>query len=262
MGINTDYKLTGDQIDDIVNNRLRPYLPTNLAKVDPQTYHLRYTFNPAFTGQESEPQEPSYKSICDDPKLSHEHWDKQADRPVADEAEYDLREAARFILSDVYRSARDEWRNARYIADIKAATNLAGGLWKQHNQAKSAVEAAFSYLRDPEAAKEWPAAVSRLIDTQDTYLKAAIAFDERAHDIATVHDKNMYEESLGYREVYAAAGVPDAWDWPVVEAGAYGSNYLGKYDENTAAGKAQARIAEQEAHVAKVGQLLGRSTDA
>lgn len=256
MSIGHDYTLTGAQIDDIFNNRLRPHLPANLTNVDPKAYFIRYTFNPPFTGQEDMPEQP-HRVWADDPKLTLKHLDEQAGRPVADEAEYDLREAARFLLDDVYRTARNEWRNARYVADIKTATNNASGLWKQHTQAKRAVEAAFSYLRDPEAAKEWPAAVSRLVDTQSTYLKAALAFDEQARSIAQVHERNLYEESLSYKEAYAAAGVPEAWDWPIAEADAYGHNYRGEYDEGTAAGQAQTLIKEQEAHVAKVGRLAG-----
>lgn len=259
MGITSDFTLTSEQINDIFNNRLRPYLPANLTNVDPKTYSVHYTFTPPFTGQEPKPEAPQYKRISDDPQLADEYRDKEAGRTVATEAEYDLREAARVLLDDVYRAARIEWKNARYIADLKAAVSNAGDLWKAHQQAKRAVEAAFSYLRDPEAAKEWPAAVSRLIDTQDTYQAAALAFDDRAHSIAKVHDQNMYEESPSYREAYTAAGFPEGWDWPIAEAGAYGRNYLGEYDEDTAAGKAQALIKEQEAHVAKVGHLTSQT---
>ncbi|WP_329583626.1 hypothetical protein [Streptomyces sp. NBC_01361] len=259
MSIGYDYTLTGAELEDIFNVRLRPYLPTYLIKVDPQTHSIRYTFTP-FTGQEDEPTTP--RRYSEDPKLAYQHLDEKARRSIATEAEYELREAARFLLDDIYRAARIEWKNARYIAALKAAVKNAGDLWKAHNQAKRAAEAAFSYLREPDAAKEWTAAVSRLVDAHDTYMKAAVAFDERARDIAEVHDQNLYEESPSYKEAYASAGFPEAWDWPIAELGDYGLNYRGEYREDTLAGRAQALIKEQEAHVAKVGRLSGATGDA
>jgi hypothetical protein len=255
------YRLTGQQINEIFNVRLRPHLPTYLTKVEPHTYHVSYSFTP-FTGREAEPTEPDYKLICDDPKLAHEHWDKEAGRPIANEAEYELREAARHLLSDVYRQARIEWKNAQHVADLKSVVENTGDLWKAHNQAKRAVEAAFAYLRDTDAAKEWPAAVSRLVDAQDTYMAAAIAFDDRAQEIAEVHEKHFHEHMLGYTEALVAAGFPEAKDWPIGSTYDYGRNYCGEYDRSTLAGQAQALIKEQETHVAKVGRLAGRAADA
>ncbi|MGW1949087.1 hypothetical protein ACWCRC_32790 [Streptomyces sp. NPDC001940] len=258
MSIGHDFTLTSEQISEILNGRLRAYLPAKLTSVDPKRYFIRYTFTP-FTGQEPEPGTP--RDFWKDPKLAYKHQDENAGRPIADDAEYDLREAARFLLDDVHRAARIEWKNARYIAALKVAVMNAGDLWKAHNQAKRATEAAFSYLREPDAAKEWTAAVSRLVDAQDTYMKASIAFDERARDIAEVHDKNLYEESPSYKEAYTAAGFPEAWDWPISEAGAYGLNYGGEYDKDTLAGQAQALIKEQETHVEKVGRLSGQTAN-
>ncbi len=255
------YRLTGQQVAEIFNVRLRPHLPAYLTKVEPHTYHIRYTFKP-FTGREAEPMEPDYKTICDDPKLAHEYWDKEAGRPVADEAEYELREAARHLLSDVYRQARIEWKNARHVADLKATVKNTSDLWKDHTQAKHAVEAAFAYLREPDAAKEWLAAISRLVDAQDIYLKAAIAFDERAQEIAEVHKQHFHEEMLGYDEALAVAGFPEAKDWYIAGSSDYGTFYSGEYSRYTTAGQAQALIKEQEAHVAKVGRLAGQVADA
>ncbi|GAA3153004.1 hypothetical protein ACFQ0X_43755 [Streptomyces rectiviolaceus] len=254
MSIGSDYALTGPQIEDIFNVRLRPYLPAYLTNVAPKTYGVRYTFKP-FTGREEEPTAP--RRIYDDPKLAYQHLDEKAGRPVADEAEYDLREAARFFLDDVYREARIEWKNARHVAELKTVVKDTGDRWKAHGRAKDAVEAAFSYLRDPQAAKEWPSAVSRLVDAQDTYLAAALAFDTRASEIAEVHDRYMHEESLGYDEALKAAGYPQGKDWPIGSPGDYGRNYRGEYDSGTLAGQAQAAIKAQEEHVAKVGRLSG-----
>jgi hypothetical protein len=255
------YRLTSQQIDEIFNVRLRPYLPAYLTKVEPHSYHISYTFKP-FTGREAEPTEPDYKLICDDPKLAHEHWDKESGRPIADEAEYELREVARDLLSDVYRAARIDWKNARHIAELKTTVKDTGNLWKAHNQAKRAVEAAFAYLRDADAAMEWPAAVSRLVDAQDAYLSAAVAFDDRAQEIAEVHERHFHEEMLGYSEALIAAGFPEAKDWPIASTYDYGKDYRGEYGSGTLAGQAQALIKEQEAHVAKVGRLAGRAADA
>lgn len=254
----SDYRLTGQQVTEIFNVRLRPHLPTYLTKVEPHTYRIRCTFTP-FTGQEPEPVTPD--RYWEDPTLAYRHMDENAGRPVADEAEYRLREAARYLLQDVYRQARIQWKNARHVADLRAVVTNTGDLWKAHNQAKRAVEAAFAYLRDPDAAKEWHAAVSRLVDAQDTYMAAALAFDNRAREIAEVHERHFHEEMLGYGEALAAAGFPEAKDWPIASVGDYGTDYRGEYERCTAAGQAQALIKEQEAHVAKVGRLAGQTTD-
>ncbi|MFI0929709.1 hypothetical protein ACH4TP_38160 [Streptomyces sp. NPDC021012] len=250
------YQFTGEQLTDIMN-RLRPYLPAKLTTVTPGTYNMRYTFTP-FTGLEPEPTEPD--RYWEDPKLAYKHLDEEAGRPAADKTEHQLRNLAREILSDIYQQARIEWKNARHVAELKTTVRDAGDLWKAHNQAERAVEAAFAYLRDPAAAKEWPSAVSRLVDTHDTYLTAAIAFDERAQEIAEVHDRNMHEEMLGYDEALKAAGFPEAKDWPICSTDEYGTDYQGEYRKYTAAGKAQRLIKQQEAHVAKVNRLTGQPT--
>jgi hypothetical protein len=250
------YKFTAEQLTEILN-RLRPYLPRQLTTVTPSYGSLRYTFTP-FTGLEAKPEEPA--RYWEDPVLAYKHSDEQAGRPVATGAEYELREIARFILDEAYDRARVEWKNARHVAELKTAAKGTGDLWKAHQQAKRAVEAAFAYLRDPAAAKEWPAAVSRLVDTHDTYLTAAIAFDDRAQQIAEVHDRNHHEEMLGNDEALTAAGFPEAKDWPIASTYDYGNNYRGEYSKYTAAGQAQSLIKEQEAHVAKVGALTGQTT--
>lgn len=259
MSINSGYTLTGEQVAEIFNVRLAPYLPAHLTKVDPQTYFIRYTFEP-FTGREPEPTEPDYQRICDDPKLCHQHWDEEAGRPVADKAEYKLRRAAEHLLRDVYQAAHDEWLNARHVADLKATVKDTDALWKAHNQAKRAVEAAFAYLREPDAAKEWPSAVSRLVDTQDTYQAAALAFDDRALEIARVHEKYRHEESLGYHQALTAAGYPEGKHWHITSTDSYGRSYNGEYDTHTLAGRAQDLIKQQNEHVAKVGRLCGETS--
>jgi len=245
------YTFTSEQLTDILN-WLRPYLPAQLTTVTPRTYNLRYTFAP-FTGLEPEPEQPN--AAWHDPKLARMFQDEKADRPVADDAEYELRSIARSILHDVYREARIAWKNARHVAQLREVVGDTGDLWKAHQQAKSAVDAAFTYLRDPQAATEWTSAVSRLIDAQDTYRAAARAFDTQAQQIARVHRDNFHEEMLGYDEALAAAGFPEgkAWDICPVEEYGYANDY-------TVAGQAKQLIAEQNEHVAKVGRLTGQPT--
>lgn len=250
------FQVTDAELKDIFTVRLAPYLPSHLTKVEPRPsgWGNSYTFK-SFTGREDEPVVPH--RYYDDPKLCYPSQDREAGRPEASEAEYDLRERARYFLDEVYREARIEWRNARYIAALKAVVKNTGDLYKQYGQAKTAVDAAYAYLRDPEAAKEWPTAVSRLIDTHGVLVAAAAAFDERAQEIAEVHEQHLHEEAPGYDEALKAAGYPEAREWPIASEHHYGKSYRGEYDPHTLSGQAQALIREQEGHVAKVGRLSG-----
>lgn len=257
--LGTTFQVTADELKEIFNVRLVPYLPSHLTKVQPNPsgWGNRYTFKP-FTGREPKPEEPSRS--YDDPKLCYPRQDREAGRPEADEAEYDLREKARYFLDQVYDEARTQWRNAAHIADLKSTVKDTSDLFKQYGQAKRAVDAAFAYLRDPEAAKEWPAAISRLIDTHNDLKTAAEAFDDRAQEIAEVHEKHLHEYGYGYDEALKIAGFPEGKDWPIASPDDYGANYRGEYDRYTLRGQAQALIAEQEEHVAKVGRLTGTPT--
>ncbi|MFD8023510.1 hypothetical protein ACFV6G_24180 [Streptomyces lavendulae] len=250
------FKVTADELQEIFTVRLAPHLPANLEKVEPHpsSWGITYTFKP-FTGGEARPEEP--ERSWEDPKLAYRHLDEEAGRPEASEDEYDLREKARFFLSEVYRQARIEFRNAVHVAQLKAVAKDTGALWKAHGQAKQAVEAAYAYLRDPAASTEWTAAVSRLVDAQDAYLAAAIAFDLSAQEIAEVHHRNFHEYMLGHDEALVAAGYPEAKGWHIASEDSYGKDYRGEYDRHTTAGQAQNLIEEQDAHVAKVGRLAG-----
>ncbi|MEU5836380.1 hypothetical protein ABZ820_22300 [Streptomyces diacarni] len=250
------FSVTADELKEIFNVRLAPYLPANLKKVEPRPSGLgnNYTFKP-FTGREPRPEEP--ERYWNDPKLAFRHMDKEAGRPEAGEDEYDLRDKARYFLSEAYRQARIEWRNAAHVAELKIVVKDTDDRWKAHGQAKRAVEAAFAYLRTPEAAREWTSAVSRLIDAQDAYMAAAVAFDARAQEIAEVHDRHFHEEMLGWNEALVAAGYPQATDWHITSVGDYGKNHWEEYDPHTIAGQAETLIKEQEVHVAKVSRLAG-----
>lgn len=263
MSIRHDFKLTGEQVADIFNNRLRPYLPAYLEKVDPHTYHITYTFKP-FTGRETQPEQPSFSTYSNDPKLSYKHQDEKAGRPIADDAEYDLREAALFLLSDVYRAALIDWRNAHHIAELKNVVKNTGDLWKQYGQARSAVDAAFAYLRDPKAAKEWATAISRLIDTHDALKTAATAFDDRAEQIAEVNEKHFHEDGYGSTGALKIAGFPEADDWEIHDSADYKTSWDGSWSEWDRCLQAQASrlIKAQEEHVAKVGRLSGTASHA
>ncbi|PAM99593.1 hypothetical protein CJI59_22095 [Streptomyces sp. Alain-F2R5] len=100
-----------------------------------------------------------------------------------------------------------------------------------------------------QAAREWPAAISRLVDAQDAALAAAAAFDSRAIDIADVHYKHLYAD-LSQDQALAKAGYPEAKDWHVGDG-------FGGYFRDGLAEKVTGLIEQQDAHLAKVGRLSG-----
>jgi hypothetical protein len=87
---------------------------------------------------------------------------------------------------------------------------------------------------------------------QDRTRAAAVAFDERARDIAHVHDHHLYAD-LSQDEALARAGYPEAKDWHV------GDGFGGHFHYGLT-GKVDRLIQEQEAHLAKVGRLSGTTT--
>lgn len=173
MPLGYSFQITPQELDEIFA-RLQPYLPKYLKKVNAGPYGgLRFEFEP-FTGREEEPYEPA---THDDPKLSYV-------RESEKEAEHLIRQKAGVVLSNLYETAREEWKDAAYVADLKAVVKDAPGRWKTYQHEIKALGTAYDYLRTPDAAKEWPSAVSRLVDAQDRTTAAAIAFDERAEEIA------------------------------------------------------------------------------
>ncbi|MGI5532497.1 hypothetical protein ACQEVX_35550 [Streptomyces syringium] len=245
MTLGYSFQITPEELKEIFA-RLQPYLPKFLKKVNAESYGLRFEFEP-FTGREEEPSEPS---TYDDPKLDYVSESEN-------EAEHLLREKAGVVLSDVFRAARAEWKDAAYVADLKAVVKDAPDRWRTYEQEIKALETAYDYLRTPGAATEWPSAVSRLIDAQDRTKAAAVAFDKRAVEIAEVHDKHLYAD-LGHDAALKASGYPEAKNWHITDASHYGRNYYSDWDNSPPLAEQVRRLIEQQdAHVAKVGRLSG-----
>ncbi|WP_331719056.1 hypothetical protein OG985_48745 (plasmid) [Streptomyces sp. NBC_00289] len=235
--------ITGDEHAEIFN-RLAPYLPSSLKKVEPNPsgWGLRFTFAP-FTGREARPSIPA--AYYDDPRL-------RCGVKTEDPAEQRLRRAADTILGDIYEAAAEEWKEAAYVADVKAVVQDAPERWRAYEREAKALESAYAYLRQPEAAREWPAAVSRLIDAQDRTRAAADIFEARARDIARVHAQHLYAD-LGHTAALEAAGYPEAGNWHIGDA--FGGSYSNSLTKDVAR-----RIREQEDHLAKVARLSGTTS--
>ncbi|WP_331724785.1 hypothetical protein [Streptomyces canus] len=231
--------------------RLQPHLPPYLRKIEPTAYNrLRFELVP-FTGREECPTRP--RSFYDDPAL----------RFVAEEddpREFRIREMADRVMSDLLEQAGDEWRDAAYVADLKQVVADAPDRWKTYEREAKALESAYSYLRTPDAARVWPAALSRLVDAQDRTRAAAVAFDERALDIAVVHRKHLYAD-LGHDAAFARDGYPEAKDWHIASAEDYGSGFFSQYDTGVPLTERVRRLIEQQDnHITKVGRLSGTAT--
>lgn len=226
-----------------VMDRIAPHLPPYLRKIEPTSYgRVRFEFAP-FTGREEEPAKP--QSYYDDPRLDYV--------PEAHDAtEHRIRTVAQSILGGLYDQARGEWKNAAYVADLRRVVRDAPERWRAYEREAKALEAAYAYLRTPEAGREWPAAISRLVDAQDRTRAAAVAFDERAADIARVHDEYLYAD-LGHSQALVEAGYPEAKDWHVGDG-------FGGYFRNGLTDQVDRLIEQQESHLAEVGRLSGTTT--
>ncbi|GAA2426249.1 hypothetical protein [Streptomyces coeruleofuscus] len=221
--------------------RLSPHLPRYLRKVEnhPSGWGLRFEFLP-FTGREDAPAVP--RSFYDDPRLKYV-WESE------DPAEHRVRKAADRILSDLYDQAYEEWKDAAYVADLRQAVQDAPDRWKAYERELKALQAAYDYLRTPQAGSEWPAAISRLIDAQERARAAAVAFDERARDIAAAHYKHLHAD-LGRVQALTKAGYPEAKDWHVGDG--FGGHFSDSLKESV-----DRLIEQQDAHVTKVARLSG-----
>ncbi|MGW3464939.1 hypothetical protein ACWDE9_37600 [Streptomyces olivaceoviridis] len=231
--------VTADEHRQIFD-RLAPHLPSYLRKVEPSSYRgLRFEFA-AFTGREKEPAKPD--SYYKDPRLTYV--------PESEDAtEHRLRQAAQIILGDLYDQAREEWKVAAYVADLRKVVRDAPERWRTYEREAASLEAAYAYLRTAQAGQEWPAAVSRLVDAQDRTLAAAAAFDERAQDIAAAHYQHLYAD-LSPDQALAQAGYPGAATWHVGDG-------FGGYFSDSLKEKVAGLIEQQEAHLAKVRRLAG-----
>ncbi|WP_331724008.1 hypothetical protein [Streptomyces sp. NBC_00005] len=233
-----NYRITPEGMTEIFD-RLRPHLPPYLKAVHHHPTWLKFEFQP-FTGREEEPCSPAVRT---DPKLAY---------GTDDEAERVLRSAAVGILDDLYEQARDQWRNAAYVEDLKQVVQDADALWKAYQRELTGMEAAYAYLRSPEAGAEWRSAVSRLIDAQERALRAAEAFDCRAVRIAEAHEKHS-DADYGHTAALAAAGYPQGADWQIAYIDDYGTS-------RSLTGQLRRTVDDQNTHVAKVARLSGTAT--
>jgi hypothetical protein len=250
MALGHTVTLTATEMDTIIS-RLQPHFPPYLLKIEPGPYSgLRFTFAP-FTGREPKPARP--QSFWDDPQLT---FVPQSKHPT----EHRLRRCAGQILDDLYEEAAEQWKDAAYVADLKQVVGDAPDRWRAYERESKALESAYSYLRTGEAATEWPAALSRLVDAQDRTRAAAARFDDRAEEIARVHQKHLYAD-LGHVAALTQAGYPEAKDWHIASADVYGSSYysaLNSYGPLTE--QVRRLIEQQDNHVTKVGRLMGTAT--
>ncbi|MGW0493483.1 hypothetical protein [Streptomyces olivaceus] len=228
----------------VIFERLTPYLPSYLRKVEnhPCGYGLRFEFAP-FTGREEEPSVPG--AFYDDPQLAYVRESENAD-------EHRLRRAARTIISNLYDDARKAWRDAAYVAALRKVVLDAPERWQKYERETAALESAYAHLRTPEAAQEWPAAVSRLVDAQDRTRTAADEFDRRAAGIADIHQKFLYSD-LNHDQALSEAGYPGGKDWHVGDG-------CGGYFRDGLVEQVDRRIKEQNDHLTRVGRLAGLHT--
>ncbi|MFJ8982576.1 hypothetical protein [Streptomyces sp. NPDC102282] len=238
------YTITPDEMTEILS-RLEPHLPPYLTKLGPGPFGgLVFEFAP-FTGREAEPVRPSTRY---DDRLHYVAEDE-------DEAEHLLREKAARVLDRCFEQAQEDWRDARYVADLRTVAENAPALWTAYTTEVKALETAYEYLRTPEATAEWPSAVSRLIDAQGRAAAAATAFDERAEAIADAHDRHVYAD-LGHIEALKRAGFADAADWHVTSASCYGRSHYSDWETHTPVAEQTRRlIQQQDNHLAKVRRL-------
>lgn len=204
------HKITPDEMPEILD-RLQPHFPPYLTKVGRGEFGgLDFEFEP-FTGREAESVQPSTHH---DARLSYVYKDD-------DPAERLIREKALRVLDRCFERAQQQWRDAAYVADLRDVVQDAPALWVFYSRDVEALDAACAYLRTPEAAAEWPSAVSRLVDAQSRAAAAAAAFDERAQHIADAHDRHVYAD-LGPVEALKRAGFPEATNWHIADASCYG----------------------------------------
>lgn len=244
------YTITPDEMR-VILDRLQPHFPPYLTKIGPGPLGgLTFEFEP-FTGREAEPVRPLTRY---DDRL---RYVPEAD----DEAEHLLREKATRVLDRCFEQAREEWRDAAYVADLRAIVQDAPALWETYHRASDALSTAYEYLRRPEAAAEWPSAVSRLIDAQGHAAAAAAAFDVRAQAIADAHDRHVYAD-LGPAEALTRAGFPEAAEWHIAHASCYGRRQYSDWDTHPPlAEQIRRRIDRQDTHLAKVARLAPITTN-
>lgn len=172
----------------------------------------------------------------DVPTLPHVMWDDDS-----------LPQDARNLLIAEYDEARSLWRNARYVLDLKSATDGGTVLWGGYLQAREQMDEVFAAL-DTTPDTGWRSTVSRLVTAQEKAVKAANAWDEMAERIAVVHEEFLYSD-LPQREAYRLAGI-DATGWYI----GYASDYH-SCSPTPLVRKVTMAIEEQREHLRKVASL-------
>ncbi|WP_103528963.1 hypothetical protein [Streptomyces sp. SM12] len=212
--------------------RLKPHLPPSLTAVDAKQGRLLCHFT-AFTGREATPLAPYLTT-----------------KEFEDTEEFHRLST---VLGDIYDQAHAEWEVAAFTADMTAVIGDTPECWTTYKAARQSLDAAYDYLRSPDASQEWPSAISRLVDCQERTLAAANAFDARALEIARVTQKHLYS-AYNRADALRAAGHPEGADWPIADLDAYTSTWV----EQTLAESVRQLISTQETHVTKVSRLAAQ----
>ncbi|TXS34844.1 hypothetical protein [Streptomyces sp. t39] len=239
-----DTTFTRDEMRIIVA-RIQPYLPRFLTSFEPTPTGFRFTLA-EFTGRELRPVRPT---VQDDSNL---RYVPESEDPV----EHRLRTEARHILTTVWERAGEQWAKAAYIAELGDAVGNAPDRWKTYRTERRALETAFGYLRDPNAAAEWPSALSRLIDAQDRTRAAAEAWDMRAREIACVHDEHR-GAGLTHEAALAAAGYPEAAEWHIADREDYLRSHFNSWGTPPLTEMVRRLIEQQDTHITKINRLSG-----
>ncbi|MET9324054.1 hypothetical protein ABZX75_28375 [Streptomyces sp. NPDC003038] len=184
-----------------------------------------FTFRP-FTGAEQEPARPL------------EAWKDESLTPQA-----------RAFIDAEYDEASRLWREAAYTAALKQATDGAAFLWDNYSRARAAMDQLFTSL-DSTPDTHWRATVSQLVNAQNKALDAAISWDRKGLEIATVHEGHFYSD-LSHTDVYKAASV-DPSEWVI------GSFYdYQSFRGGLLAREVQQRIDAQREHLRTVAAISG-----
>lgn len=245
--LGSGFTITGTDLNEIFDNRLRPYLPDHLVCIEPGDYGVHYVFKP-YAGTEAEPSEPS--STWKDPKLAYEHNDKEAGRPVAEEAEYDLREKARYYLSEVYGAALEKWRKAAHVAKLTPVMRAAVPAWDAFTKAEQDLAKLYEQ-RTQTPDTDWRRYLAVLVDAQEAYLEASRIWDREAAAIAQVHGDFAYSD-YSYEKAQQLTGIDGAEDWDVSSADCYRSDWGGT---PPATEKAVKTVKEQNDRLMKIARL-------
>ncbi|MCY0946303.1 hypothetical protein [Streptomyces antarcticus] len=131
-------------------------------------------------------------------------------RPLGTWKDDNLTPDSRALIDAEYDEASRLWREAAFTAAIKQATNDAASLWDTYTQNRTTMDQLLTSL-DSKPDTYWRATVSQLVAAQNKALDAAIAWDRKGLEIATVHDRFLYSD-LSCADVYKAASV-DPGEW-------------------------------------------------